>query len=371
MGLVKAFSGALTGTLADQWKEIITAGRFDEHTVVVPGVLQVSNNGRGVNLNGSYGVVSNGSKIYVPENTAAIIFNDSGIEDVITEPGGFEYRKGAASILQGDGFKKALLDEVKTRFKFGGTPAKQTSILFVNLREIRGLKFGTPGPVIYNDSYYGTDLEITAFGSFSIKILNPLLFVQNFLPSNVLKYSLDDPAARNQIQEEFIQSFVDALNTLSSTYRVSQLPGQTKEIASALMSEETGVGSWQERFGFKLMSVAIGNVELTEDSRALIKSYSENKMNMGAYADVSEKTGNIVAQQKIAEGIRDNGFGDGAGMLFGMNFAQGLGSNANQQMNQMSFEEQISAVKQLKDLLDAGILTQDEFDRKKTQIMGL
>jgi hypothetical protein len=36
-----------------------------------------------------------------------------------------------------------------------------------------------------------------------------------------------------------------------------------------------------------------------------------------------------------------------------------------------SLDEQIEAVKKLKDLLDSGILTQDEFDTKKKQVMGL
>jgi hypothetical protein len=37
----------------------------------------------------------------------------------------------------------------------------------------------------------------------------------------------------------------------------------------------------------------------------------------------------------------------------------------------MSFDEQIETLKKLKDLLDAGILTQEEFDAKKKEIMGL
>ena len=46
MGLIKAGMGALGGTFADQWKEIITVQAFDEHTAVSPGIVQESNNGR-------------------------------------------------------------------------------------------------------------------------------------------------------------------------------------------------------------------------------------------------------------------------------------------------------------------------------------
>lgn len=78
MGLIRSFTGALGGTFADQWKDIITAGSFDEHVVVSPGIFQSSNNGRGSNFHGSSGVISNGSKIYVPENTAAFILVNRG-----------------------------------------------------------------------------------------------------------------------------------------------------------------------------------------------------------------------------------------------------------------------------------------------------
>ena len=37
MGLLKAFSGALSGTLADQWKDIFEAGQFGEHSALVRG----------------------------------------------------------------------------------------------------------------------------------------------------------------------------------------------------------------------------------------------------------------------------------------------------------------------------------------------
>lgn len=87
-------------------RKLITVQAFDEHTAVSPGVLQVSNNGRGVNSQGSIGVISNGSKIFIPENTAAFIFSQSGIEEIITEPGGYEYQNGESSVFNGDGAKK-------------------------------------------------------------------------------------------------------------------------------------------------------------------------------------------------------------------------------------------------------------------------
>ncbi len=92
MALIKAFAGALGGTFADQWLDIITVGQFDEHVALMPGVYQETNQGRGSNTKHSDAVISNGSRIYVPENTAAFIFDQSGIESIITESGSNEYR---------------------------------------------------------------------------------------------------------------------------------------------------------------------------------------------------------------------------------------------------------------------------------------
>ena len=169
MGIIRAFTGALSGTFADQWKDIITASHFDEHTVVAPGTLQQTNNGRGSNTSGSNGIISNGSKIFVPENTVAFIFSQSGIEDVITTPGGYEYQNGEKSIFNGDSIGASIFNQVKDRVGYGGQTSEQKQIAFVNLREIRDIKFGTRGPLVYNDLYYGTDLEILAYGTFSIK----------------------------------------------------------------------------------------------------------------------------------------------------------------------------------------------------------
>ena len=181
MGLIKAITDSIGGTFADQWKEIITVQAFDEHTAVSPGIVQESNNGRGVNTKGSVGVISNGSKIFIPENTAAFIFSQSGIEEIITEPGGYEYQNGESSVFNGDGLKKSLFDNVVNRVGFGGQSDQQKQICFVNLREIRDIKFGTRGPVMYNDLFYGTDLEVRAFGTFSIQITDAKQFIRNFL----------------------------------------------------------------------------------------------------------------------------------------------------------------------------------------------
>lgn len=374
MGIIKAFTDSVGGTFADQWKKLITAGHFDEHTAVAPGILKMNYNGRGVNTQGSMDVISNGSKIFVPENTAAFIFSQAGIENIITTPGGYEYQEGEESVFNGDGIVGSIFKQAIDRIGYGGISSSEKRIAFVNLREIRDIKFGTRGPQVYNDLYYGCDLEIYAYGGFSIKIVDSEKFIKNFVPANVNSYSFDDPKVRAQVLSEFVQSFIVALNSLSTTYRISQLPSQAIEISKRISEDPYNAGTWKDRFGFELVKVAVENIEFSPESRELVNQFSANKMNMRAYEDVSQRASNIAAQQKIAQGIQDNGLGTGGGMLFGMNMAQNIGpqgQTASTPNSSMSFDEQIETLKKLKELVDMGVLTQEEFDVKKKEIMRL
>ena len=248
-------------------------------------------------------------------------------------------------------------------------------IAFVNLREIRHIAFGTRGPQIYNDLYYRCDLEVFAYGSFSIQVIDPEVFVRNFIPANVFSYSFDYPAARKQILSEFLQSFIVALNSLSNEFRISQLPSQAQAISQRVAADGLNAGSWPERFGFKVTKVAVENIEFSPESRELVREFSQNRMSTSAFEETSQRASNIAAQQKIAQGIQDNGLGDGGGMIFGMNMAQNmtpLGEGVSgEPVQRMSLDEQMEMLKKLKELVDAGILTEDEFSAKKKEIMGL
>lgn len=386
MGVIKAVVGALGGTLSDQWRDIIQPQKFDEAVAVVPGTQRSTDNGRGTNYKGSEGVITNGSKIFVPENTVAYIFSGQGIETIITEPGAYEYEEGQESVFDHDwgdvrsvGYAaQQLAEQTVDRFQFGGISSDYKKVAYVNMREIRNIKFGTRGPQVYTDVFYGVDLYVRAYGNFSVQVTDATKFIRNFVPPNVSRYSFNDPAVKTQLLSEFLQSFAVALNKLSDNYRVSKIQSHENEIQEAIASDSLNAGTWPDRFGFKLVSLGIENIEMTEESRALVHKYASKKIDVSAYEDVSKRASDIAAQQNISRGIEKHGLGEGGNMLFGMNMAQAMGTNGqlSQSQNQtqgstMSIDEQIETLKKMKDLLDAGILTQEEFDTKKKEIMGL
>ena len=84
-----------------------------------------TDNGRGSNTKGSENIITNGSKIVVPEGTALITMKDGAITGCITEPGGFVYSsddQNSKSFFAGDGIISSTLKTSWERFKFGGVP---------------------------------------------------------------------------------------------------------------------------------------------------------------------------------------------------------------------------------------------------------
>ncbi len=369
MGIIKAFSGALGGTLADQWLDIITVDSFDEQTLCMPGVFKSKNRWRGANTQGSEGIITNGSKIYVPENTAAFVWSQGGIEGVITDPGGYIYQNGESSVLSGGSFG-SIVDQMTDRFRYGGVANTQKKITFINLREIRNIKFGTRGPLIYNDLFYKVDLGILSYGTFTLQVTNAKKLVKNFIPANVDRYTFQDLTTRQALLSDFLQSFIVVLNSLSDKYRISSLPAHANEISEVISKDPNNAGTWEERFGLKIVKVSIENIEFTEDSNELIKQYNQSRMSVSAFEGVNEQVANMAAQQKIAEGVKNKGLGNGGGLMMGMNLASGMNPLNGQTVNGGSNTNFIQ-ITEFKKLLDAGIITQEEFDIKKKELLGL
>lgn len=369
MGIIKAFAGALGGTLGDQWIDIISVDKFDELTLCMPGKLLSLNRGRGSNTNGSDGIITHGSKIYVPENTAAFIWSDGGIEGVITEAGGYVYQNGESSIFSGGGLG-SIFNQTGERFKYGGVPSNQKRVTFINLREIRNIKFGTRGPLVYNDMFYKIDLGILSYGTFSIKVIDSKKLIKNFIPANCSSYTFADITTRQSLLSDFLQSYIVVLNSLSNKYRISNLPAHANEISDIISKDPNNAGTWEERFGIKICKVSIENIEFTEDSNELVKQYNHSRMSVSAFEGVSEQAANMAAQQKIAEGVRDNGLGNGGGLVMGMNLASGM-NPINGQVANGGSNINFAQIIEYKKLLDAGIITEEEFTIKKKELLGL
>ena len=61
------------------------------------------------------------------------------------------------------------------------------------------------------------------------------------------------------------------------------------------MDEDDNAGTWEDRFGIRLVQVAIENIEFSDDSRELIKSYAKKKLDVSAYEGISKQAADVAA----------------------------------------------------------------------------
>lgn len=245
---------------------------------------------------------------------------------------------------------------------------------------------------MYHDRSYGVDLEIVAHGTYSLRVVDVLPFIRGFLPPNSRQLVLSTTESRRALNSEFLQSFISMLNSMSTRFRASELPSQLEAIGTYLADNESPLGSWIPRFGLDIVRVGIESVQFTPASRELIKQFADKRMTVSAYEGISQQASNIGAQQNIALGVREHGLGDGGGMLFGMNMAQGLNPQNVTQVNPVGavseqpnaaattqvsnsvahdLDRQVSMLEKLKGLVDAGVITPEEFAAKKKQILDM
>ena len=161
MGIIRAAVDTARGTLADQWLDVVEAGEMGEQTLFTEGVIVR----QGSNRRGNSDVISNGSVIHVYDNQFMILTDGGKIIDYSAEPGYYTVDNGSApSLFNGDLVGDVLKDSFN-RFKFGGGKPVSMKVYFLNLQEIRGIRFGTRNPVNYFDNFYNSELFLRTHGS--------------------------------------------------------------------------------------------------------------------------------------------------------------------------------------------------------------
>lgn len=340
MGLIKAAFSSISGNLADQWLEVLEADNMTEDTFVSPAILV--NKGKGSNKKGFDNVISNGSKIHVYPNQMMILVENGKIIDYSAEEGYYEVNNSAAPSLFNGQFKDSL-KETFNRFKFGGIPSNSQKVYFINLSEIRGIKFGTRNPVQYFDSFYNAELFMRCHGSYSVRISDPLKFFSDGMPRNASRY--DAATMNTQYLEEFLTALETAVNKMSADgKRVSFIQSQSTELAKYMA--DVLDNDWKNRRGIEIESVAV-SISYDENSQKLI-----NLRNQGAMmADPTIREGYV--QTSVAEGIKAAGSNkSGAanafmGMGMGMNVASGfMGAASQTNAMQMQMMQQAAAQRQ-------------------------
>lgn len=342
MGLLKAGIGALSGVLADSWRDYFYCDALDSSILATRGFKRVG--GKSSNRKGSDNIISNGSIINVNEGQCALIVDGGKVAEVCAEAGEFVYDSSSQPSIfygsLGDSIKKSF-EEVGKRFAFGGQAATDQRVYFINTKEVTGRLYGTPSPIPFRvlDKNIGLDVDISlrCNGEYSYIISNPVLFYTNVCAnvSDVYRATQIDSI----LKAEIVTALQPALGRISdSGVRPSNLPSHAVEICDAL--NEVLSTKWGDKRGISVSSFNMNPPSLSKEDEDLIKNLQRTAVMRDpgmAAAHLTEAQGEAM---KTAAG---NAGGAMMGFM-GMNMAQQNGGiNAGNLYNMAAQNQQAQA----------------------------
>ncbi|CAD0336615.1 SPFH domain-containing protein [Xanthomonas hortorum] len=383
MGLLQAVAGAVGGVLADQWKDFYTVpAGLPSTAALFAAVPSGSNAGRGANTNASSNIISNGSKIIVPEGYGLLLLQDGAITGFVAEPGGYEWRSddvNAQSIFAGDGLVTPLIRQSWERFKFGGQPGAQQAAFFVSLKELPDNRFGTQSEIYWDDGFLGTQVGAITRGSYTLKIVDPILFVKNFVPARYLQpgqvfdFTDLDNAAASQLFNEVVSALAPAFSLYTNDpgkgNRIARLQQDSLGFAKSLSDAVEQAYQWNSERGLAIVKTAIVSIEYDANTRELLKTVQRADALAGA-------RGNSNLQASVAQGIQSAGEHGGAAGLVGVGMATGMVGGVGGLQQPVApaapaADDAVAKLKKAKEMLDLGLITQDDYNAAKAKALGL
>ena len=238
-----------------------------------------------------------GAQLVVQETQSAVFFRDGRALDVFG-PGRHTLTTQNLPILSG------LLNLVT-----GGQTPFQAQVCFVNQKVFQDLKWGTPQPIDLTDPDLGW-VSLRAFGSFSIRIFDPQLFVNTLVGTQ----GFYDTDQLNQFLKGSIRTHLNALFG-ESFQSYAKIRANFEALAAAMKLK---VKDDFAKYGIELRDFFIQDISVPPEVQEAFKE----RARMGALGDLNKYT-----QYQAAQALRDMAQNQGSGGA-GMGMGAGIGFGA-------------------------------------------
>lgn len=286
-----------------------------------------------------------GSQLTVRESQDAIFFRDGKALDVF----------GAGRhILKTQNIP--VIGKWVTSFGYGPDSPFRAEVLFIGKQLFPNLKWGTKEPILFRDTELQM-IRLRSYGSFSIQVQDSMLFVNKVVGTMGLYTS--------GVIEDYLRGIIiSKLNVVLGKMlkSVFDIPVMMDDLNLVFRTE------LQQDFaglGLTLHDLYIQSISVPEEVQGMI----DTRSGMNAVGNLDQ-----YMKLKVADSLGDaakNTGNAGAGLGLGAGLGMGMAMpNMIQQAMQTNATESVTdKLKNLKELLDLGALTQDEFDIKKKELL--
>jgi membrane protease subunit (stomatin/prohibitin family) len=307
-----------------------------------------------------------GASLTVRESQMAVFVNEGKIADVFG-PGMYKLTTQTIPVLT----------YLKNWDKLFESPFK-SDVYFFSTRQQVDQRWGTPQPITIRDKEFGA-VRLRAFGNYSYRVADPAAF-HTKISGTREAYTIAE--LDGQLRGLVLQHISDAI--AQSGIPFLDLAANQIEFARALEKE---LGPAFEAIGLKLEAMTVQNVSLPEELQKIM----DQKIGMGMVGGdmgkfIQYQTGQAIPEMAKGAGsgggsIAGDAMGLGAGVAMGQVLAQNLqqglqggqaaaaNAAAAAQAAAVRPDDVMATLEKLGELKTKGILTQEEFDAKKAELL--
>ena len=335
--------GGFFNRLMNQWIEVIEWTDPTNNTMVYR--FPVANN-----------EIKMGAKLTVREGQAAIFVNEGQIADVFG-PGLYTLATQNMPIMT-----------MLRSWPHGFNSPFKAEVYFVSTRQFTDLKWGTANPIPMRDADFGL-VRVRAFGSYAMRITDPAKFMKEIVGTDGL---FQTEEITGQLRDLVVTEFTSALGELKIP--VLDLAANYRQLSQGI--QET-VRTHFNEYGLDLTRFLIENISVPPEVEAAI----DKRASMGAVGVRDYAT--FQAANAMEIGAANPGGGSPgsdmaqmmAGLAMGQKIVDGIdrggASAASASAPAVEGKSVAERLKDLRELHESGILTDDEYNTKRAELVKL
>ncbi|BBU58761.1 MULTISPECIES: SPFH domain-containing protein [Mameliella] len=241
-----------------------------------------------------------GAKLTVREGQAAVFVHEGQLADVFT-PGLYMLETNNMPIM-------TSLQHWDHAFQ---SPFK-SEVYFVNTNRFTNLKWGTKNPIMLRDPEFGPT-RIRAFGTYSIKVADPALFMTEIVGTDG-EFTMDEISF--QIRNIIVQEFSKDIS--ASGIPVLDMAANTGEVAELIRK---AIDPVIHQYGLELAELYIENISLPE----AVEKALDARTSRGIAGNLDDHMKWKAAEAMGQGGAMDQSMGMGFGAGMGMQMANAMG----------------------------------------------
>jgi membrane protease subunit (stomatin/prohibitin family) len=264
---------------------------------------------------GSGDELKNASKLLVNPGQVAIFVYEGGVKAVHREAGLFELATANIPFWT-----------TVTKFMQAFESEHKATIYFVRATEFLDQKWGTKGPIKYEDPKYRFPVGLRAFGNFSFRIASPESFFVNIAGTRDY-YSVAD--VRTAMVDRMLTPLTDLM--AESGFSYIEVDRNRVELSAKLLE---GLQEVFSKIGFQLTDFRIENTDFDDETKARIGKIADKIAEAQAISAMGQVDPagmrNYATTEQLAalrEAARNEGgvAGLGVGLGAGVGFGQAMG----------------------------------------------